>query len=175
MQLKERLVSFYGMSLSKVPEKSKHSKLSGYVFCIKFNLCGLSDTVKQLLDKTYYPRKDRLGDTPKLRCVYQDVEDNDMRQNHNGCQRLYFMSMSKAMAKQCKGEVFLMTMTDLAGNKEVPENGIWWQVEFPTLIDPNRENKITKVSAPQHAVVVTDDFRLRISRCLRRAQLKSNR
>jgi hypothetical protein len=57
------------------------------------------------------------------------------------------MSMSKAMAAECSGEVFLMTMTNLNKNAYVPENGIWWQVEFPALIDENRpENKkVTKV------------------------------
>ena len=58
------------------------------------------------------------------------------------------MSMSKAMATQCSGEVFLLTMTDLKQKADVPEDGIWWQVEFPTLIDETRagDKKVTKVS-----------------------------
>lgn len=50
---------------------------------------------------------------------------------------------------ECKGEVFLMTNADLNMKEEkVPEDGIWWQVEFPTLIDDARpaDKKITKVS-----------------------------
>jgi hypothetical protein len=61
--------------------------------------------------------------------------------------------MSKAMATQCSGEVFLMTTTNLKEKQDVPENGIWWQVEFPTLIDETRaeDKKITKVSTyPPH-------------------------
>jgi len=62
--------------------------------------------------------------------------------------------MSKAMAMECKGEVFLMTNSDLSGTRpegkkeKVPVDGIWWQVEFPTLIDDARpaDKKITKVS-----------------------------
>ena len=58
------------------------------------------------------------------------------------------MSMSKVMAMQCKDEVYLMTMTDLNGEEDVPEDGMWWQVEFPTLISPNRakDKEIKKVS-----------------------------
>jgi hypothetical protein len=60
------------------------------------------------------------------------------------------MSMSKAMAAECSGEVFLLTMTKLNIGKDVPEDGIWWEVEFPTLIDPSRaeDKKVTKVSNP---------------------------
>ncbi|KAF2821073.1 hypothetical protein CC86DRAFT_386620 [Ophiobolus disseminans] len=58
------------------------------------------------------------------------------------------MSMSKAMASQCSGEVYLLTSTNLNDKQDVPENGILWQVEFPTLIDPNRpaDKKITTIS-----------------------------
>jgi hypothetical protein len=79
--------------------------------------------------------------------VYLDSHPRDKDDRVNGCQRLYFMSMSKAMATQCSGEVFLMTMTNLEEEVDVPENGIWWEVEFPTLIDDKRaaDKKITKV------------------------------
>jgi hypothetical protein len=72
------------------------------------------------------------------------------------------MSMSKAMAAECEGVVYLMTRADLKNEEELvktPENGIWWQVEFPSLLDESRAGgrKITKVSAcrpfPQKAFV----------------------
>lgn len=87
--------------------------------------------------------------TPEVKCLYLDAEKGDVDKSYNGCQRSYFMSMSKAMATQCKGEVFIMTMTNLKEEQDVPEDGIWWQVEFPTLIDPNRGDKaVTKVGIP---------------------------
>lgn len=57
------------------------------------------------------------------------------------------MAMSKAMAMECSGEVFLMSSSNLLKNEYVPENGIWWETEFPTLIDGNRppDKKVTKV------------------------------
>jgi hypothetical protein len=56
--------------------------------------------------------------------------------------------MSKAMAMECRGQVFVMTMTKLDKDEKVPTDGIWWEVEFPTLIDPNRppEKKVDMVS-----------------------------
>jgi hypothetical protein len=104
-----------------------------------------------LHDRKYYPKDTDLDATPETKCAFLDYKKDDAKQGHNGCQRLYFMSMSKAMASECSGEVFLMTMTNLHGKNNVPEDGIWWQVEFPTLIDKRRpENKkITKVS-PSH-------------------------
>ena len=65
------------------------------------------------------------------------------------------MAMSKAMAMECSGEVFVMTDAKLKDDDaetgtivQVPENGIWWQVEFPTLYDGNRpaNKRVTKVS-----------------------------
>jgi hypothetical protein len=96
----------------------------------------------------YYPDKDNLDATPEVKCAYLDVGKDDYKNKFNGCQRLYFMSMSKAMAAECSGDVFVMTTANLKENEDVPEDGIWWQVEFPTLIDPNRaeDKKITKVS-----------------------------
>jgi hypothetical protein len=75
--------------------------------------------------------------------------DDDYDNRVDGCQRLYFKSMSKAMAMECSGEVYVMTNADFAKREEVPEDGIWWQVEFPTLIDEARsaDKKITKVSS----------------------------
>jgi hypothetical protein len=63
--------------------------------------------------------------------------------------------MSKAMAMECRGEVFVMTMTNLEKNEKVPTDGIWWEVEFPTLIDPNRppEKKVDKVSIPPALII----------------------
>jgi hypothetical protein len=100
-----------------------------------------------LHDRKYYPEKSNLDATPETKCAFLDREEDDRKEGHSGCQRLYFMSMSKAMAAECSGEVFLMTMTKLNEQANVPEDGIWWQVEFPTLIDEKRpENKkVTKV------------------------------
>jgi hypothetical protein len=105
-----------------------------------------------LHQRRYYPRHDKLDETPETKCAYLDVKDKDKDKDVNfiGCQRRYFMSMSKAMATKCSGEVFMMTMADLDDPKiDVPEDGIWWQVEFPTLIDEKnraQDKKITKVS-----------------------------
>jgi hypothetical protein len=130
------------------------------------NFCGLADSLQALHDRKYYPtewkdgKKDSafLDESLETKCAYLDREDNDEKDEIIGCQRRYFMSMSKAMAAECSGEVFLMTRADLGDLKrkegeeqklvKTPENGIWWQVEFPTLIDPNRpkEKEITKVS-----------------------------
>jgi hypothetical protein len=78
------------------------------------------------------------------------LEDTDLERKFNGCQRRYFMSMSKAMAAECSGEIFLLTTTDLEKKVDVPEDGIWLGVEFPSLIDPSRaeDKKVTKVSNP---------------------------
>lgn len=39
----------------------------------------------------------------------------------------------------------------MMSNFDAPDNspldGIWWQVEFPTLIDPKRTDKVTEVSS----------------------------
>jgi hypothetical protein len=80
------------------------------------------------------------------------LEDTDLERKFNGCQRRYFMSMSKAMAAECSGEIFLLTTTDLEKKVDVPEDGIWLGVEFPSLIDPSRaeDKKITKVSILPH-------------------------
>jgi hypothetical protein len=101
-----------------------------------------------LHDRKYYPKADNLDATPEVKCAYLDYDENDQKDGISGCQRRYFMSLSKAMATQCSGEVFVMTMTNLQEDKDVPVDGIWWQVEFPTLIDPNRaeDKKVTKVS-----------------------------
>jgi hypothetical protein len=90
-----------------------------------------------------------LDATPELKCAYLDAEDDDLKDGISGCRRRYFMSMSKAMASQCSGEVFVMTTTNLKKKEPVPENGIWWEVEFPTLIDERRaeDKKVTKVNA----------------------------
>jgi hypothetical protein len=103
---------------------------------------------QDLHDLKYYPKHDDLDATPEVKCAYLDAEPEDQAKGIDGCQRRYFMSMSKAMAAECSGEVFLMTMADLEDNADVPEDGIWWQVEFPTLIDEKRaeDKKITKVS-----------------------------
>ncbi|KAH7082451.1 hypothetical protein FB567DRAFT_594924 [Paraphoma chrysanthemicola] len=104
-------------------------------------------TIWDLHDRKYYPDERNLDATPELKCAYLDIEPDDLRDGISGCQRRYFMSMSKAMAAQCEGEVFLMTMTDLVNNDDVPEDGIWWQVEFPTLIDEKRAGgKVTKIT-----------------------------
>jgi hypothetical protein len=112
------------------------------------NLCEFANPSQDLHAPKYYPNFDNLDATPELKCAMLDSEKTDKDREFNGCQRLYFMSMSKAMASECSGEVFLMTMTDLREKIDVPKNGIWWQVEFPTLIDPNRpeDKRITKVS-----------------------------
>ncbi|KAH8728381.1 hypothetical protein GQ44DRAFT_784073 [Phaeosphaeriaceae sp. PMI808] len=104
-------------------------------------------TIWDLHDRKYYPKHDNLDATPEVKCAYLDAEPKDLERSFSGCQRRYFMSMSKAMATECSGEVFLMTMTDLVKKAEVPEDGIWWQVEFPTLIDEKRaeDKKVTKV------------------------------
>ena len=80
--------------------------------------------------------------------MFLDAEEQDKDNHYDGCQRSYFRAMSKAMAMKCKGEVFVMTSTDLRGGKDVPVQGIWWDTEFPTLIDPKRPEglKIEKVS-----------------------------
>lgn len=98
--------------------------------------------------RKYYPKYGDLDATPEVKCAYLDAEAGDLKARKNGCQRLYFMSMSKAMATECSGEVFVMTMTDLNSGELVPDDGIWWQVEFPTLIDEKRaaDKKVTKVS-----------------------------
>jgi hypothetical protein len=98
--------------------------------------------------RKYYPLKDKLNETPELKCAFLDAETTDKDLRFNGCQRLYFMAMSKAMATQCSGEVFLLTTTKLDEFHNVPEDGIWWEVEFPTLIDERRpeDKKVTKVS-----------------------------
>ncbi|KAF1842947.1 uncharacterized protein K460DRAFT_356738 [Cucurbitaria berberidis CBS 394.84] len=72
------------------------------------------------------------------------------------------MSMSKAMAAECSGEVFLMTMTNLEDKKPVPEDGIWWQVEFPTLIDENRpaNKKVTKITYIQVPDLTAAQFKI---------------
>ncbi|KAI4628669.1 hypothetical protein J4E83_003222 [Alternaria metachromatica] len=111
-------------------------------------------TIWELHPPKFYPNKNDLDKTPEAKCIYQDQRDQDYDANFDGCQRLYFKSMSKAMAMECKGEVFLMTNSDLSGTRpegkkeKVPVDGIWWQVEFPTLIDDARpaDKKITKVS-----------------------------
>jgi hypothetical protein len=107
-----------------------------------------------LHDRKYYPNKDHPEETPESICIYKDWLKSDYGNNIDGCQRLYFKAMSKAMAMECSGEVFLMTNADLNDNTKVPEDGIWWQVEFPTLFDGNRapEKKITKVSIPHEEV-----------------------
>jgi len=52
------------------------------------------------------------------------------------------------MAMECSGEVYVMTNTRLDQDIGVPLDGIWWEVEFPTLIDESRaaDKKVTKVS-----------------------------
>ncbi|KAF1839132.1 hypothetical protein BDW02DRAFT_615487 [Decorospora gaudefroyi] len=118
-------------------------------------------TIWDLHDRKYYPKGEDLDATPETKCAYQDAEKTDKDLGINGCQRLYFMSMSKAMATQCSGEVFLMTMTDLHGNEEAPEDGIWWQVEFPTLIDEKREEskKVTKITYIQVPELTDEEFK----------------
>ncbi|EAT90565.1 hypothetical protein SNOG_02353 [Parastagonospora nodorum SN15] len=104
-------------------------------------------TIWDLHDKKFYPNPKNWEETPEARCIYEDALKTDMGNKINGCQRLYFMAMSKAMAMECTGEVFVMTTADLQQEKNVPENGIWWETEFPTLIDGNRpqDKKVTKV------------------------------
>jgi hypothetical protein len=101
-----------------------------------------------LHDQKYYPNPDRPEETPESICIYRDYFPNDIKVHFDGCQRLYFKAMSKAMAMECSGEVFVMTNANLRKPDPVTEDGIWWQVEFPTLIDGNRapEKKVTKVS-----------------------------
>jgi len=112
-------------------------------------------TIWALHEKKYYPDNMRNpGGTPELDCIFKDAKKEDKTTHFNGCQRLYFKSMSKAMATQCKGEVFVMTMSNVAGLKlepveNIPDDGIWWQVEFPTLIDnANRpkDKQVTKIT-----------------------------
>lgn len=99
-------------------------------------------------DNKFYPNPDKWEDTPETRCIWDDVDEKDAEKKINGCRRLYFMAMSKAMAMECSGEVYVMTTANLQKDQDVPANGIWWEVEFPTLIDGNRpaDKKVTKVS-----------------------------
>ncbi|PVH91997.1 hypothetical protein DM02DRAFT_544625 [Periconia macrospinosa] len=104
-------------------------------------------TIWDLHDEKYYPNFYDLDKTPESKCIALDREENDEERGHDSCQRLYFKAMSKAMAMECSGEVFMMTSSELRKKHKTPENGIWWQVEFPTLIDGNRpaDKKVTKV------------------------------
>ncbi|KAF2756600.1 hypothetical protein EJ05DRAFT_69860 [Pseudovirgaria hyperparasitica] len=111
-------------------------------------------TIWDLHDIKYYPYGKDLDKSPESRCIYEDWEKTDYDNKINGCQRLYFMAMSKAMAMECKGEVFVMTNADLMSGDPVPIDGIWWQVEFPTLFDGNRPadkkvDKITYIQVPK--------------------------
>lgn len=110
--------------------------------------CGHANCTKDLHEFKYYPRDDSLNPMPELECIFQDFAASDRTTKFESCRRLYFKSMSKAMASQCSGEVFLLTTSRLHDNADVPEDGIWWQVELPGLIDPSRaqDNKVTKVS-----------------------------
>lgn len=118
-------------------------------------------------DKKFYPNpKNNFAETPEAQCIFEDTEGvKDMRAGRDGCQRSYFRAMSKAMAMKCSGEIFMMTNFPLhkkeypedffdeddymiEGHPAVPEGGIWWDSEFPTLFDPKRPDnvKVTKVS-----------------------------
>jgi hypothetical protein len=100
-----------------------------------------------LHDKKFYPNILNWAETPEIRCIFEDVHEDDKNDKINGCQRLYFMAMSKAMAMECSGEAFLMSSSNLLENERVPEDGMWWETEFPTLIDGNRpqDKKVTEV------------------------------
>ncbi|KAH7389371.1 hypothetical protein DE146DRAFT_161202 [Phaeosphaeria sp. MPI-PUGE-AT-0046c] len=139
---------FYTSKLSGAAERSANFVL--WDVLLRGAAEGLRDfqTIWDLHDRKYYPKGDNLDATPEVKCAYKDAEEQDEKNGYSGCQRLYFMSMSKAMATECSGEVFVMTMTDLKEKQNVPTNGIWWEVEFPTLIDPNRpaDKKVTKIT-----------------------------
>jgi hypothetical protein len=102
--------------------------------------------------KKYYPDEAHLDLTPEAKCIYNDFKKTDWEKKHDSCRRLYFKAMSKAMAMECKGTVYVMTNAQLNKGQGVPLDGIWWETEFPTLIDPKREEagkgKIDKVSTP---------------------------
>ncbi|KAH7070746.1 hypothetical protein BKA63DRAFT_519053 [Paraphoma chrysanthemicola] len=151
---------FYTQRLSGAAEREANFVLWDYL------LMGASEgprkfqTIWDLHDRKYYPDQSNLDATPEIKCAYLDIEPNDLRDGISGCQRRYFMSMSKAMAAQCKDEVFLMTMTKLAEEKDVPEDGIWWQVEFPTLIDEKRAlGKVSKITYLQVPDITLDAFK----------------
>jgi hypothetical protein len=105
-----------------------------------------------LHDPKFYPNDADLDQTPETKCIYNDFNKDDWKNKHDSCRRLYFKAMSKAMAMECSGEVFMMTNGNLQGGEGVPLDGIWWETEFPTLIDGKRKEagkgEVTKVSTP---------------------------
>ena len=74
-----------------------------------------------------------------LRCIAQD---KDKRQQ-------YFGNMSAAMATMC--DVFATVMdvsVDETKDKEkVNKNGIWYNVEYPTLQKADNEGKVNQIEA----------------------------
>lgn len=146
----ERLANFvlWDALLLGADEQRKYQTI--WVSSFEVNTVPSTSTYQQqdLHDRKYYPKANALDETPEVKCAYLDMHEEDLKNQFSGCQRRYFMSMSKAMAAECSGEVFLLTTSDLVREKDVPENGIWWEVEFPTLIDERRpqDKKVTKVS-----------------------------
>jgi hypothetical protein len=126
---------------------------SGYVFERKCDCYGIANYSQDLHEAKYYPveyspDEKNVDRTPEARCIYEDFTSEDYGRKHDSCRRLYFKAMSKAMAMECSGEVYVMTTANLRRKEEFPEDGIWWETEFPTLIDGGRsdDKQVTKVS-----------------------------
>jgi hypothetical protein len=90
---------------------------------------------QDIWDKSYY-WKDTEDENNPLRCIFRD----------EALRRTYFKNMSRAMAKSC--EIFATVMTEDV--ESIPEDGIWYTVEYPTL---QHEGKVSTILA-----ITTDGF-----------------
>ncbi|KAF2754843.1 hypothetical protein EJ05DRAFT_503785 [Pseudovirgaria hyperparasitica] len=138
---------FYTSSLSGAAEAQ-----GGYVLRSALQTAATEErkylTIWELHDDKYYPFDKDWSITPESRCAFEDFDKKDEVDKVDGCQRSYFRAMSKAMALQCSGEVFILTNGPDPDKLRVPTNGIWWDTEFPTLITGARpdDKKVTKIT-----------------------------